>query len=83
VNQAHAPLPNPHHEAFALHIANGHKSERAHELAGFKPDRKTTWSLGHRPDITRRVEELLKRRVEADTRRRVRREKKMRIFAIK
>jgi len=68
-------LSNTRHEAFALHIANGHKLERAHELAGFKPDRKTAWSLRHRPDISRRVEELLKERVQADTRRRVRREK--------
>jgi phage terminase small subunit len=71
-----AILKNARHEAFALQIANGHKLERAHELAGFKPDRKTAWTLRHRPDISRRVEELLKERVQADTRRRVRREKK-------
>jgi len=71
-----APLRNARHEAFALQIANGHKLERAHELAGFKPDRKTAWSLRHRPDISLRVDQLLKERVQADTRRRVRREKK-------
>jgi hypothetical protein len=71
-----APLRNARHEAFALHIANGHKLERAHELAGFRPDRKTAWSLRHRPDISRRVDELLKERVRADTQRRFRREKK-------
>jgi hypothetical protein len=71
-----APLQNPRHEAFALHIANGHKLERARELAGFRPDRKTAWSLRHRPEIARRVDELLKERVQADTRRSVRREKK-------
>jgi phage terminase small subunit len=71
-----AILKNARHEAFALQIANGHKLERAHELAGFKPDRKTAWSLRHRPDISRRVDELLKERVQADTMRRVRREKK-------
>jgi phage terminase small subunit len=69
-------LSNARHEAFALNIANGHKLERAHELAGFKPDCKTAWSLRHRPDISRRIEELLKDRVQAATRRRVRREKK-------
>ena len=71
-----APLKNPRHEGFALHIANGHKLERAHELAGFKPDRKSAWALRHRPDIARRVEEILKHRVQADTRRRARREKR-------
>ena len=71
-----APLRNARHEAFALYIANGHKLERAHELAGFKPDRKTAWSLRHRPDVARRVEEILKHRMQADTRHRARREKK-------
>ncbi len=70
------PLQNPRHEAFALHVANGHKLERAHELAGFKPDRKTAWSLRHRPDISRRIDAILKERIEVDTRRRARREKK-------
>ena len=40
-------LSNTRHEAFALHIANGHKLQHAHELGGFKPDRKTAWSLRH------------------------------------
>ena len=71
-----APLRNARHESFALHISNGHKLERAHELAGFKPDRKTAWSLRHRPDVARRVEEILKHRMQADTQRRARREKK-------
>jgi phage terminase small subunit len=71
-----SPLKNPRHEAFALQIANGQKLERAHELAGFKPDRKTAWSLRHRPDISRRVEELLRERAAADTKRFVRRQKK-------
>jgi phage terminase small subunit len=70
------PLRNSRHEAFALQIANGQKLERAHELAGFKPNRKTAWSLRHSPDVARRVEELLQVRVAADTRCFVRRQKK-------
>ena len=50
--------------------------KRAHELAGFKPDRKTTWSLRHRPDVARRVEVILNHREQADTMHRARREKK-------
>jgi hypothetical protein len=75
-------VSNTRHEAFALQIANGHKLERANELVGFKPDRKTAWSLRHRPDIARRVSELLKERVQADSRRRVRREKRKKTFGI-
>ena len=75
-NAMATPLHNARHEAFALHIANGHKLERAHELAGFKPDRKTAWSLRHRPDVARRVEAILKHRMQADTKHRARREKK-------
>jgi hypothetical protein len=71
-----SPLNNPRHEAFALQIVNGHKLERAHELAGFNADRKTAWSLRHRPDISRRVDELLRERAAADTKRFVRRQKK-------
>ena len=69
------PLKNPRHEAFALAVANGHKLQRAHELAEFKPDGKTAWTLRHRPDVSRRVEEILKHRVRSDTRTFVRRQK--------
>ena len=48
----------------------------ADRLAAYAyPDRKTAWSLRHRPDVSRRVADLLKRRVEADSRSFARRQK--------
>jgi phage terminase small subunit len=58
-------LRNIRHEAFAQAIATGHSSFKAHEIAGFSPDRANAGRLRHRDDISRRVDEILAARTKA------------------
>jgi hypothetical protein len=58
-------LRNIRHEAFAQAIASGHSAVKAHEIAGFFPDRANAGRLRHRDDISRRVDEILATRTKA------------------
>jgi hypothetical protein len=58
-------LRNTRHEAFAQAVANGHSAFKAHEIAGFFPDRANAGRLRHRDDISRRVDEILAARTKA------------------
>jgi hypothetical protein len=58
-------LRNTRHEAFAQAVANGHSAVKAHEIAGFLPDRANAGRLRHRDDIARRVDEILATRTKA------------------
>jgi hypothetical protein len=58
-------LRNIRHEAFAQAIANGHSAFKAHEIAGFFPDRANAGRLRHRDDISLRVDEILATRTKA------------------
>jgi phage terminase small subunit len=52
-------LRNARHERFAQEIAAGKSAAQAYLAAGYKADRRTAWQARHRPDISRRVEELI------------------------
>jgi hypothetical protein len=58
-------LRNTRHEAFAQAVANGHSALKAHEIAGFFPDRANAGRLRHRDDISQRVDEILATRTKA------------------
>src|SRR5262249_4137545 len=58
-------LRNIRHEAFAQAVAKGHSAFKAHEIAGFLPDRANAGRLRHRDDISRRVDEILATRTKA------------------
>ena len=58
-------LRNIRHESFAQAIASGHSAVKAHEIAGFFPDRANAGRLRHRDDISRRVDEILATRTKA------------------
>jgi hypothetical protein len=58
-------LKNVRHEAFAQAVANGHSAFKAHEIAGFLPDRANAGRLRNRDDISRRVDEILATRTKA------------------
>jgi hypothetical protein len=58
-------LRNARYEGFAQAIANGHNALKAHEIAGFSPDRANAGRLRHRDDISRRVDEILAARTKA------------------
>src|SRR5580704_3835701 len=60
-----AVLRNVRHEAFAQAVANGHSAFKAHEIAGFFPDRANAGRLRHRDDISRRVDEIVATRTKA------------------
>ncbi len=60
-----AVLRNARYEGFAQAIANGHSAFKAHEIAGFSPDRANAGRLRHRDDISRRVDEILATRTKA------------------
>jgi phage terminase small subunit len=63
-----SPLWNPRHERFAQELAKGKTLEEAHRVAGFSGNRKTGSQLRQRPDISRRVTEILSRRDRAEER---------------
>jgi phage terminase small subunit len=52
-------LRNARHEKFAQEIAAGKSAAQAYRVAGYKADRRTAWQARHRPDISRRIEELI------------------------
>jgi phage terminase small subunit len=55
-------LLNPKHERFAQGLANGANASKAYVLAWYKPDRHHASALRYKPDISRRVAELLRER---------------------
>jgi hypothetical protein len=60
-----AILRNVKHERFAQELANGNSAVKAHEFAGFSPNRANAGRLRHRDDIARRVAEILATRTKA------------------
>lgn len=52
-------LRNQRHERFAQEIAKGQSATAAYETAGGKKNRRYASELGHRPDISARVAEIL------------------------
>ena len=52
-------LRNYRHELFAEAIANGYSAVKAHEIAGFLPDRGNAWRLQRRHDIRQRIDQLV------------------------
>jgi hypothetical protein len=64
---ATAPLEDAQWERFAQHLAAGAKQTDAYLAAGYKAARSTAWSaaaqLAKKPDIQRRVEDLLRARL--------------------
>jgi phage terminase small subunit len=54
------PAPrNTRHEQFAQGVASGKSAAEAYRSAGYKADRRTAWQARHRPDVSRRIEELI------------------------
>jgi phage terminase small subunit len=51
-------LRNARHEKFAQEIVAGKSAAAAYRAAGYRADRRTAWQARHRPDISRRIEEL-------------------------
>jgi phage terminase small subunit len=51
-------LRNARHERFALEFVAGKSAAAAYRAAGYRADRRTAWQARHRPDISRRIEEL-------------------------
>jgi hypothetical protein len=54
-------LPNKRHEAFAQARAQGFGYGKAYELAGYPANLGNAYTLGHKPNILKRIEELRKR----------------------
>jgi phage terminase small subunit len=52
-------LRNTRHEQFAREVAAGKSAAEAYRSAGYKADRRTAWQARHRPDVSRRIEELI------------------------
>jgi phage terminase small subunit len=52
-------LRNARHERFAQEIVAGKSAAAAYRAAGYRADRRTAWQARHRPDISRRVDELI------------------------
>jgi phage terminase small subunit len=52
-------LKNSRHEKFAQEIAAGKSAAQAYLAAGYRADRRTAWQARHRPDVSRRIEELI------------------------
>jgi phage terminase small subunit len=52
-------LRNARHEKFAREIVAGKSAAAAYRAAGYKADRRTAWQARHRPDVSRRIEELI------------------------
>jgi phage terminase small subunit len=52
-------LRNTRHEQFAQEVAAGKSAAEAYRRAGYKADRRTAWQARHRPDVSRRIEELI------------------------
>ena len=52
-------LRNARHERFAQEIVAGKNAAAAYRAAGYKADRRTAWQARHRPDVARRIEELI------------------------
>jgi phage terminase small subunit len=52
-------LRNARHEAFCRQIVAGKSAAAAYRAAGYKADRRTAWRVRHRPDICRRIDELV------------------------
>jgi len=55
-------LRNARHERFCQAFASGNTLEKAHEIAGYNPDRRNAWILRQRDDISRRIDVILKQR---------------------
>ena len=58
-------LRNYRHELFAEAVANGYSAVKAHEIAGFLPDRGNAWRLQRRHDIRQRIDQLIAGRTRA------------------
>jgi phage terminase small subunit len=61
-NRNHCDMPalrNTRHERFANEIVAGKSAAAAYLVAGYKADRRTAWQARHRPDVSRRIEELI------------------------
>jgi phage terminase small subunit len=52
-------LKNARHEKFAREIASGKSAAAAYRAAGYRADRRTAWQARHRPDVSRRIDELI------------------------
>jgi len=52
-------LRNPRHETFARELAAGRSATEAYRIAAGKDNRRYASELGHRPDITGRIAEIL------------------------
>jgi phage terminase small subunit len=52
-------LRNARHERFAQEIVAGKSAVASYRAAGYKADRRTAWQARHRPDVSRRIEELV------------------------
>jgi hypothetical protein len=75
LNNPSFPL-GPKHEAFAAAVANGHKLQQAHKLAGFEgATYAAAWQLRRNPKVDARIRWMLEERVKADTRAFTRRQK--------
>ena len=55
-------LQNVRHERLAQEIVKGAKLEDAHKAAGLSGNRKSAWQIRQRPDVIRRIEEILHQR---------------------
>lgn len=55
------PLKHTRREAFVQHLLKGETLERAHELAGFTPNKQNAHRLKSRPDVAARLAELQER----------------------
>jgi phage terminase small subunit len=52
-------LRNTRHEIFAQEVAAGKSAAAAYLAAGLKADRRSAWRVRHRPDVVRRIDELI------------------------
>jgi phage terminase small subunit len=58
-------LRNPRHERFVQYLAQGKSATDAYALAGYKPSRGNASNLLHRPDVSKRLRQIMTKRAVA------------------